>query len=169
MCIVYFAPTLFVPDGKNKKKWHCTWVTASWCRISVIWESPTMSKCAATDWQTRTPAGENPPHPMTILPRFHGDAARGGSAGTRRFPSNEANWIILSIYLCTQQSLLQRPRAFYHPRNAERGFGWRGGCRLGLQLVVFTLCRAERLNCLSVLWCETRPRQMWKRLPPPTC
>lgn len=33
--------------------------------------------------------------------------------------SNEANWIILSIYLCTQQPFPPTPCTFYHSHDAE--------------------------------------------------
>lgn len=40
--------------SRLKKKWQCTWVTASWCRISLM-----KSKCG--DWQTRTPQNKTRP------------------------------------------------------------------------------------------------------------
>lgn len=49
------------------------------------------------------------PSALTILLCFHDNWPQHGSEGSMFFLSlalsNEANWIILSIYLCTQQSL----------------------------------------------------------------
>lgn len=131
----------FFPDWNEK--W-CTWVIALQCRISVICTSLMISKQRETGWQTRTPTMNHLHWQYCCVSMTTGHSMdQRGACFFSLALSNEANWIILSIYLCTQQSLPPIRVPFITRALSGRMGEAVGGRRLWLQLVC-RLCAALR-------------------------